>query len=245
MRIRRIDRFDVILLDMGRTFMFNVDRFSDSEDYGATYHRIGGSGLSHGEAHRIISAVFDKMLSYYRNPDYYNQFPSVLSCLKAITESKRLPEREIRLLEQVFEMHEVGTVPDTHAKALRQLHKTHQLGVVSDIWSKSDLHLQEFERAGIRDLFDVIIFSSDHAYIKPSPHLFAKAIEAFEVDRSKIVFVGDSLKRDIAGAKSVGLSAVWIDRSKPPVHNTGIDKVNGSVPNPDLVIEDLRDLLEV
>jgi hypothetical protein len=30
---RFIDRFDVILLDMARTFMFNVDRFSEEEDF--------------------------------------------------------------------------------------------------------------------------------------------------------------------------------------------------------------------
>ena len=96
--------------------------------------------------------------------------------------------------------------------------------------------MREFERAGIYDLFDVTIFSSDYGHIKPSPYLFAKAIEAFGVERSKIVFVGDSLKRDIAGAKAVGLSAVWI--------NTDVGKVDKSVPSPDLVIQDLRDLIK-
>jgi HAD superfamily hydrolase (TIGR01509 family) len=237
MRARFIDGFDVILLDMGRTFMFDVDRFSDSEDYGATYCGIGGSKLSDWEVHRIISALFDKMLSDCRNPDYYDQFPSVLSYLKAIPESKGLQEREIKLLERVFEMHEVGIIPDKHAEALHQLHETHQLGVVSNIWSRSDLHLREFERAGIRDLFDVIIFSSDYGHIKPSPYLFTKAIEVFEIGSSRIVFVGDSRKRDIAGAKAAGLSAVWID--------TGTGEVNENAASPDLVIQDLRDLLKI
>lgn len=242
---RFIDRFSVILLDMGRTFMFDADRFSDSEDYGATYHQIGGSRLNNEEVHRVISVLFDRVLSDYRNPDYYDSSPPVLSYLKAIPESKHLPEMEIDLLEQVFAMHEAGTIPDTHAEALHRLYETHGLGIVSNIWSKSDLYLKELERAGVRSLFDVIVFSSDHGHIKPSPYLFAKAIEAFEVDRSKIVFVGDSLKRDVAGAKAAGLSAVWIDRSKPPVHDTGIDRVNGSVSTPDLIIQDLRDLLEI
>ena len=234
MKTRFIDRFDVILLDMGRTFIFNVDRFSDDDDFGATYRQVGGSTLSNGKVHRIISTAFDKMLSYSRNPNYYDHFPSVLSYLKAIPESKDLPESEIGLLEQVYALHEIGTVPDTHAEVLRQLHQTHKLGIVSDIWSKSDLYLKEFERAGIYDLFEVIIFSSDYGSIKPSSYLFLKAIEAFEVDRSKIVFLGDSLRRDIAGAKAVGLSAVWI--------NSGISKVDKSMPGPDLVIQDLRDL---
>ena len=146
MRARFIDRFAILLLDMGRTFMFDVDRFSDLEDYWATYHRIGGSVLDSGEVHRAISALFDKLLFDYRKPNLYDRFGSVLSHLKAIPESKGLPENEILLLEQVFGMHEVGTVPDTHVEALHQLHGTHRLGVVSDIWSRSDLFLREFER---------------------------------------------------------------------------------------------------
>jgi len=56
------------------------------------------------------------------------------------------------------------------------------------------------------------------------------------MDRSRILFVGDSLKRDIRGAKSVGLSAVWIDR--------GLRNIDDVDPRPDRVIKDLRDLLE-
>ena len=110
MRARFIDRFTVLLLGMGRTFMFEVDRFTDHEDYWATYHQIGGSALDGAEVHRVISALFHRMLSDSRNPDFYGRFDSVLSCLKAIPESKDLPENEIVLLEQVFAMHEVGTV---------------------------------------------------------------------------------------------------------------------------------------
>lgn len=236
MHPRFIDRFDVILLDMGCTFMFDVDRFSDADDFGATYRWVGGSTLGDGEVRRIISTLFDKMLSDSRNPKYYDRFPSVLNYLDSIPESKYLPENEIRLLEQIFAMHEIGTVPETHVKALHQLHKTHQLGIVSNIWSRSVLYLREFERTGTRDLFDVIIFSSDYGHIKPSPYLFAKAIGAFKVDHSKIVFVGDSMERDIVGAKVAGLSVVWID--------SGTGKVENNIPNPDLVIHDLRDLIE-
>lgn len=39
MHTRFIDQFDVVLLDVSHTFMFDVDRFSDAEDYGATYAR--------------------------------------------------------------------------------------------------------------------------------------------------------------------------------------------------------------
>lgn len=57
---RLIDRFEAILLDMGKTFMFNVDHFSEKEDFGATYRQLGGSALNVTEVHPIISALLTK-----------------------------------------------------------------------------------------------------------------------------------------------------------------------------------------
>ena len=236
MKERFIDRFEIVLLDMGRTFMFDVDRFSDADDFGATYRHVGGKILSDVGVSRIISALFERLLSYSRNPAYYDRFPSVLHCLQGLPEAKDLPEDELSLLQHVFALHEIGTVPDDYAKALCRLRESHRLAVLSDIWSKSDPYFDEFKRAGIRELFEVIVFSSDYGHIKPSRYLFAKALEALKVDPSRIVFVGDSLRRDIAGAKAVGLSAIWI--------NAAGAEVNDGVAKPDLVIQDLRDLVD-
>ncbi len=43
---RYIDQFEVLLLDMGLTFMFDVDRFNVSDDLTGTYLRLGGNRLS-------------------------------------------------------------------------------------------------------------------------------------------------------------------------------------------------------
>ena len=110
------------------------------------------------------------MLADYEDPNCYDSFAPVLSYLKVLPESVD----EIRLLAQVFAMHEVGTISATHVKALHRLHETHRLGVISNIWSSNYLYLREFERVGIRNLFDATIFSSDHNCIKPSPYIFEK-----------------------------------------------------------------------
>src|SRR5688572_1662989 len=208
---RFIDKFEVILLDMGQTFMFDVDRFSETEDFGATYRQLSGRALGASDVRRIILSAFDRLSTYSRDAAFCDRFPTVFQCLKNFAELDSLDRGELDRIEQVFALHEVGTIPQTHVAALRQLHETHRLGVVSNIWSKSDLYFEEFDRAGIRDLFDVIVFSSDHGHIKPSPYLFTKAIELLNVDRSKIAFVGDSLSRDIVGANGVGLSTIWIN----------------------------------
>lgn len=232
---RFIDQFDVILLDMGCTFMFEVDRFSKHEDFGATYRQIGGDSLSDAQVNQIIFSVSNNLIADYEELRYCDSFPLVSDYLNALVGGK-LPIRELQLLEDVFALHEIGTIPQSYTNILKQLHQTHRLGVVSNIWSRSDRYFTVFAQADIKDLFEVIVFSSDYKCMKPSPQLFQKAIKFLNVQCSKILFVGDSLKFDCVGAKSAGLSMAWINADTKPV--MGIDKYT-----PDYVIRDLEELL--
>nr|WP_237266025.1 HAD family hydrolase [Tolypothrix bouteillei] len=216
--------------------MFEVDRFSDMENFGSTYQQIGGKFLSEEAVNVIIRKICNTMFADYGNPRYYENFSSVASYLKTIIQTQDLPRDEIGLLEQVFAIHEAGVISEPYISILHQLRQTHQLGVVSNIWSTSELYRKEFERVGIAHLFDAIVFSSDYGCIKPSPRLFEKAVELLAVEPSKIVFVGDSLKYDIAGAQAVGLSTVWINRYSKDLNESSVC--------PDFTIEHLQELLE-
>ena len=237
--MRFIDQFQVILLDMANTFMFDVDRFSETEDFAATYRQIGGTQLSDTEVHDLVRTVFEAMWNDYGNPAYYQSFPSVRYYLETLAAPLTLSPREQALVEHVFALHEVGTVSATHAQVLQELRRTHRLGLVSNIFSMSRVFLQEFERMGIRDLFEVIVFSSEHGPMKPAATLFEKALQAFLVNRSEVVFVGDSLVNDIVGAQSVELATVWIDHQTNKKRETTAQSVS-----PDWVIHDVADLLE-
>ena len=235
MRQSFIDRFDVILLDMGCTFMFEVDRFSQEENFGATYRRLGGDFLSDRQVNQITRSVLDTLLADYEGLRYCDSFPLVSDYLKALV-SENLSAREFQLLEDVFALHEIGIIPQSYALILHQLSQTHRLGVVSNIWSRSDRYFEAFAKAGIRALFEAIIFSSDYKCIKPSTKLFAKAVELVNVQPAKILFVGDSLKFDCLGAKSTGMSMAWINADSQPVR-----EINGF--SPDYIIQDLEQLL--
>lgn len=235
--MRFIDRFDVVLLDMGCTFMFNVDRFDEDDDFGAMYCRAGGNRLQGEEVFEILSAIFHQMIADSKRPEKYDNFSSVVTYLKRHPKSAQLPADEIAILEKVFSEHEAGTVPEAYANALRQLHRTHRLGIVSDIWSHSERFHQELARVSIRELFEAIVFSSDIGIIKPSSKIFQKALETFGVDVSRVVYIGDSLRRDIAGAKSLGMEAIWIQQNQVSEKDIPV--------KPDLIISDLQDVLLV
>ena len=234
--MRFIDRFDILLLDMGNTFMFNADRFSENEDYFATYRALGGQALSEERLRRIIDEAFEALVADYNNPACYEHYPRVRHYLERAPSEAGLPEGEIELVRQVFARHEIGVIPPEHVEAIRTLAQNHRLGLVSNIWSDSDLYLRAFDAAGIRQAFEVIVFSSDIGIIKPSPKIFRKAIEAFGADPSGMVFIGDDPLRDIAGARGAGLAAIRINANGQPYP--------ANLPAPDHVVADLRDLLE-
>ncbi len=80
--------------------------------------------------------------------------------------------------------------------------------------------LAKLERLGILDRFDVILAASDLPAYKPSPLAFAAMYEAMGASPDSVVYVGDDLDADVAGAQSAGITPVWINRyaagSGPP-----------------------------
>ncbi len=231
---RFIDNYDVILLDMGNTFMFDVDRFGPDQDYHATYQQAGGRYLAADDLRAHITNVFNRMLTAARNPAHYDDFGDMYRFLTTMEGASKLPPAEVDHIVEVFARHEVGRVPQAHADALHELRRSHPLGLVSNIFSPRHVFEEELARAGVLDLFSVRVWSSDCRSIKPSPRLFQRALDAFDVAPSRVVYVGDNPLRDVAAAKAMGMGAVWIHNEQRPLKPGDVQ--------PDLIISDLRQL---
>ena len=63
--MRSVDQFYVILLDMAKTFMFGVDRFSEDENFAATYWKVGGKRLGDQDVQQAIRTVIETMQTDY------------------------------------------------------------------------------------------------------------------------------------------------------------------------------------
>jgi len=236
MGTRFIDDYQVLLLDMGNTFMFGGDRFGDGEDYYATYQQAGGTTLSSEEVHMHITDVFRRMLTAARDPSCVDDFGDVARFLRTSETTSGVSMAEQDLLIKVFSRHEVGTIDDAHVHALHRLRASHTLGLVSNVWSPSGIFESALQEAGVRDLFSVRVWSSDHLSIKPSARLFQKALQGFSISPERVVYVGDNPKRDVAGAKAVGMATVWIENETRPLMP--------DMPEPDHVVADLIQLLD-
>jgi putative hydrolase of the HAD superfamily len=84
-------------------------------------------------------------------------------------------------------------------------------------------------------LFEVVVFSSDGPSMKPSRRLFESALNRIGTRPGETLFIGDSLRCDVAGAAALGIATIWIDR-----HGHGVPDED---PHPDRVVRDLLDLV--
>lgn len=232
---RFIDNFRVVVLDLGRTFMFDDDRFGEGNEYFKTYSTLGGANLTAEEVESAIDALHSRLVTDSRNPDCFDNFDSIADYLRRIPETAGLSDDEREVLEDVFAQHEVGTISDHHANTLHSLRKTHPLGLISNIWARRHIFEAALERAGVIDLFDILVWSSDHGCVKPSRRLFQMVISHFDLPAEQMVYVGDNPENDVAGAKSAGMGAVWIRH--------GNRQLAAALPQPDLIVTDLNDLL--
>src|SRR5262249_45136765 len=90
---------------------------------------------------------------------------------------------------------------------LGRLAGRYRLGVVSNFYGNL---ARVCEDTGIARYFDVLVDSACVGHRKPEPAIFRHALDALGVGPEAALFVGDSLHRDMAGARGVGIPHIWL-----------------------------------
>lgn len=202
------DDKQALLLDMNSTFMFNEDRFGDDEDYFEYYHSIGGQ-LNEPQLTDIMTSAFGYLNIRYPLEAYRHQFPSVAEAIEDNLKEP-LPVGEKEKIIQTFAFHEHGEIPQQYREALIRLHEKYILSLVVDIWSPKDRWVSTFKKLGIWALFSAHSFSSDHGMVKPSPKPFELVVQQLGLPKQKCLMIGDSVRRDLAGAQAAGIDCVLV-----------------------------------
>ncbi|MCM1319997.1 MAG: HAD family hydrolase [Muribaculaceae bacterium] len=90
---------------------------------------------------------------------------------------------------------------------LKQLHKRYPMVLVSNFYGNVQAVLKDF---GIDQYFDKIIESAVVGIRKPDPRIFELGVQALNMKPEHVLVVGDSYKKDIAPAMSIGCQTIWI-----------------------------------
>jgi len=203
-----------LLLDMNSTFMFGEDRFGPSEDFSIHYHQAGGT-LPKKEVNTIIRSAYDYLDKRYPDEKYRHNFPSVENAIQE-TATCELANNEISKIVDTFSFHEMGYIPDEYITALHKLNIEYKLAVVIDIWSPKSAWLKLFVDSGLENLFVANSFSSDHGMVKPSPEPFRLVLGELGIKNNQGLVVGDSIRRDLGGAKAAGIDCVLVGGAEHP-----------------------------
>jgi len=90
---------------------------------------------------------------------------------------------------------------------LERLAARYRLGIVSNFYGNL---ATVCDNAELTRLFSVIVDSARVGLTKPDPRIFFKAVEELGIRPADATVVGDSLTRDMAGARAAGMRHVWL-----------------------------------
>jgi putative hydrolase of the HAD superfamily len=123
--------------------------------------------------------------------------------------------------------------------ARRVLHALKEQGLKTGLLSNThwprEQHEEWLARDGLLDLLDARVYTSDLEHVKPHPDAFGALLDAVGVQPQRAVFVGDRLHDDVAGAKALGMRAVWVRNDVVPSYDV----------EPDAVVDELAELVDV
>jgi HAD superfamily hydrolase (TIGR01509 family) len=143
---------------------------------------------------------------------------------------------ETLLRTHMHALSEAVVFPGHHASLLLDLGRRHRLAVVSNFDYSPTARLV-LEREGVAGLFDAIVVSDEVGWRKPLPVIFETALDRLGVPAREALFIGDRLDIDVAGARAVGMTTVWINREAAAVP--------AGEPPPDFEIRDLGELRDI
>lgn len=114
----------------------------------------------------------------------------------------------------------------------------YRLAIISNVMSTT--YIPHFLREnGISEFFEDIQMSSLCRIRKPRPEIFGRSLAALGLTKEEVVYVGDTISRDIRGARAAGWPIIQIDN--PAAYHRDTAFV-GQFP-PDARIEKLEELV--
>jgi HAD superfamily hydrolase (TIGR01509 family) len=125
----------------------------------------------------------------------------------------------------------------------RALDRLESMGLQMAVLSNHRSHralVKHLKQLGLDRYFDRIFSSAQLGVRKPDPRAFEKCLSAFRVKGEETVFIGDSIKNDIVGAKACGMKAVLLEaetkgKGSRELHST-------REPSPDFVVSTLSEV---
>ena len=175
--------------------------------------RAAASVLAPEDPEPLAQQLFDAELSWWfarvRDGDGTGS-GTTEDIIRSVAEQTHLPVADALAAyhgawEQVVD-HDPSARPVLQALKDRGL----RTGLLSNTHWPRHLHERWLAEAGLLELLDARVYTSDLEHMKPHEQAFHAVLSAVGVAPEKAVFVGDRPRDDISGAQAVGMRAVLL-----------------------------------
>jgi HAD superfamily hydrolase (TIGR01509 family) len=248
---RRLIRLNVkaVLFDFADTLV-NTERFDYDKCLGKMVQSLLKNGLS-VPFESFKRGYFDSRDRFYKRTEKtleeQNFAERLTETLRSCSIKVGAEDERIRGATKAFSncFAKSLTIDSCLPSLLEQLHKKFKLAVVSNM-SFAEAIFQSLREFNIAHNFDAVIVSGILGWRKPSLKIFQKALQTLDVKAEEAVFVGDSPRADIEGARQLGMKTVLLieEGKKQPVTDTAqfyIEQGKSNV-KPDRTITKLANL---
>lgn len=197
----------------------NISRPDFDEFYDAFLNQVVSVEEKSDETQLEIDIfdVFGKFLSGFNMPhdrDFVYRF--LRNYYSPVRENMSLKENALNILDH-FQKH------------------GHKIGLISNTVFPPEFHREDMQSLDLDQYFDYMIFSSEFHYRKPHPSIYNKMLRMLDISAPEAFFTGDRIEIDVQGAKTIGMLSVLLKKK---------GREYGDLESPDLVIENLIELLE-
>ena len=165
----------------------------------------------------------------YRQMSLSTRIKHILDYLKASLPQESI-DQIISEFYQVF-MEYPPEFKEGVIETIESLQPEYKLGIISDTGITHGKVIREhLDSQGILEHFTSTIFSDEIGYSKPHKIPFQKALKELDAKPDEVVHVGDLLRTDVAGAKNVGIKAVWVKMGDQTPENVEPDYTITTMP---------------
>ena len=109
---------------------------------------------------------------------------------------------------ELFTCGRTATMPHAQTTLAELRGQGYKLGLISNTMFSGRAHISDLEKFGMRDYFDVMLFSGDVNLWKPRAETFHHVLDQLGVTPEQAVFVGDDPASDVVGGRNAGMWTV-------------------------------------
>ena len=214
-------KLKTILFDASNTLFFGDGKEFERANLYSVYYYLWQQGIDLNAEEINPEMLWLRWQALRQRPkgdSEHRQLTSTKTDLEELFSTIESVKLDLKLLEKLEEVYYEGVVAATQAlplmqKVLALLSKDYKLVVLSN--TRSHYFIEEsIRRAGLLDFFDFVVTSEAVRWRKPEARIFEAALAGVGTGvgagPNETVMIGDSLEKDVAGAKALGIYTIWL-----------------------------------